>query len=244
MPSSIPSEQVGSQAAPRHIAIIMDGNGRWAAARHLPRAMGHRRGAEAVRKAVEGCISQGVEVLTLYAFSSENWKRPIDEVEDLMGLLRLYLRREIDELHKNGVRVRFIGEVASLQGDLQALIRDAESRTRANSRLTLVIALNYGARAEITAACRKIAQAVAAGELAPDQIDETLIGGYLDAPDLPEPDLVIRTSGERRISNFLLWQSAYAEFLFLDILWPDFDEAALDAAIRDYGLRERRYGGR
>lgn len=229
---------------PRHIAIIMDGNGRWARARRLPRSIGHRRGADAVRRAVEGCIAEGVEVLTLYAFSSENWKRPADEVQDLMGLLRLYLKKEIDELHANGVRVRFIGDTGPLAPDLKTLITDSQARTLHNHRLTLVIALNYGSHAEIVRACRDVARAAAAGELDPDAIDETVLTRHLEAPDLPNPDLVIRTSGERRLSNFLLWQSAYAELLFMDTLWPDFDEAALSEAVRDYQARERRFGGR
>ncbi|GAB4576818.1 MAG: isoprenyl transferase [Rhodothalassiaceae bacterium] len=244
MATPFPEATAAGKTPPRHIAIIMDGNGRWAAARRLPRTMGHRRGADAVRHAVEGCINEGVEFLTLYAFSSENWKRPADEVEDLMGLLRLYLKREIDELDRNGVRVRFIGEVGTLGPELKALIEDAENRTRGNGRLTLVIALNYGGRAEIVAACRAVAGEVLRGDMPVDAIDEQTIGRHLHAPDLPEPDLVIRTSGERRLSNFLLWQSAYAELLFLDILWPDFDERTLSAAISDYQSRERRYGGR
>ncbi len=230
--------------APRHIAIIMDGNGRWAAARHLPRAVGHRRGADAVRKAVEGCIARGVSVLTLYAFSSENWKRPADEIDDLMALLRIYLKREIDALDRNGVRVRFIGDPAPFPPDLRAQIAEAEARTRDNSRLTLVIALNYGGRAEIVEACRQIARAAARGEIDPEAVDEAMLASHLHAPDLPDPDLIIRTSGEQRLSNFLLWQSAYSELLFLDLLWPDFDEAALGAAIDDFKARERRFGGR
>lgn len=239
-----PKSPVIAADVPRHIAIIMDGNGRWASARHLPRAMGHRRGAESVRKAVKGCIRQGVRVLTLYAFSSENWKRPAEEVDDLMALLRLYLKREIRELHSNGVSVRFIGDMAGLPADLQDMVRDSEELTAANEKLTLVIALNYGSQAEIVRACRIIAGKVASGDLAPDAIDEAMFREHLQIADLPYPDLVIRTSGERRLSNFLLWQSAYAELLFLDILWPDFDEKALAAAIDDYKLRERRFGGR
>ncbi|RMD87757.1 MAG: isoprenyl transferase [Alphaproteobacteria bacterium] len=237
-------EKTAAGRVPRHIAIIMDGNGRWAAARRLPRAIGHRRGADAVRRAVEGCIAQGVSVLTLYAFSSENWKRPADEIEDLMALLRIYLEREIDELDRNQVRVRFIGDRGPFSEDLRALISEAESRTRGNGRLTLVIALNYGGRAEIVEACRRIARDVAEGRLDVEAIDEAALAARLHAPDLPDPDLVIRTSGEQRLSNFLLWQSAYAELLFLDLLWPDFDEATLAAAIAEYQSRERRFGGR
>ncbi|MFQ5346380.1 MAG: isoprenyl transferase [Rhodothalassiaceae bacterium] len=243
----LPAQAIEKTAAgrvPRHIAIIMDGNGRWAAARRLPRAIGHRRGADAVRRAVEGCIAQGVSVLTLYAFSSENWKRPADEIEDLMALLRIYLEREIDELDRNQVRVRFIGDRAPFSEDLRALISDAESRTRGNGRLTLVIALNYGGRAEIVEACRRIARDVAEGRLDAAEIDEAALAARLHAPDLPDPDLVIRTSGEQRLSNFLLWQSAYAELLFLDLLWPDFDATTLAAAIAEFQSRERRFGGR
>lgn len=235
---------VADARVPRHIAIIMDGNGRWAAARNLPRAVGHRRGADAVRHAVEASIAHGVEVLTLYAFSSENWKRPPDEVDDLMGLLRLYLVREIDELDRNGVRVRFIGDHAPLSADLKDLIARSQERTRDNVAMTLVLAVNYGGHDEIVRACRAIAGQVAAGELTPEAIDSSLISRHLHAPDLPDPDLVIRTSGEKRLSNFLLWQSAYAELLFLDILWPDFDEQTMEAAIREFQARERRYGGR
>ncbi|GEQ96840.1 isoprenyl transferase [Iodidimonas gelatinilytica] len=244
MASVQPTIDSASAVIPRHVAIIMDGNGRWASAHHLPRAMGHRRGAEAVRRAVKGCISEGVSVLTLYAFSSENWKRPADEVEDLMGLLRLYLRREIDDLHKNDVRLRFMGDVSKLSPDLQKMISRAETLTAQNQTLTLVIALNYGSQSEIVAACQTLAAKVAKGELAPDDITDDLLASHLQLSDLPHPDLVIRTSGERRLSNFLLWQSAYAELLFLDVLWPDFNEQTLKGAIADYQRRERRFGGR
>lgn len=229
---------------PRHVAIIMDGNGRWAAAHRLPRAMGHRRGAEAVRKVVQGCIRQGVSILTLYAFSSENWKRPAEEVDDLMALLRLYLKREIKELHLNKVSVRFIGDMTALPVDLQQMVKDSEALTASNKMLTLVIALNYGSQAEIVLACRALARKVVQGEMTPDDITEEVFGAHLQISDLPYPDLIIRTSGERRLSNFLLWQSAYAELLFLDVLWPDFDEETLAAALDDYKMRERRFGGR
>ncbi|GER06991.1 isoprenyl transferase [Iodidimonas muriae] len=244
MASVQPTIDSASAVIPRHVAIIMDGNGRWASAHHLPRAMGHRRGAEAVRRAVKGCISQGVSVLTLYAFSSENWKRPADEIEDLMGLLRLYLRREIDDLHKNDVRLRFMGDVSKLSPDLQKMISAAETLTARNQTLTLVIALNYGSQSEIVAACQTLAAKVAKGDLTPDDITDDLLASHLQLSDLPHPDLVIRTSGERRLSNFLLWQSAYAELLFLDVLWPDFNEQTLKDAIADYQRRERRFGGR
>lgn len=229
---------------PGHIAIIMDGNGRWAKRRMLPRAAGHRRGAEAVRKAVMGCVSQGVKFLTLYAFSSENWKRPPEEVDDLMGLLRLYIRQELQELDENGVRVRFIGDRSQLSDDIKRMIEDAESKTRANTKLTLIIALNYGSHAEIVRAARDIARDVKAGLVDPDDISEDLFSRRLYTEEIPDPDLVVRTSGEKRLSNFLLWQSAYAELIFLDVLWPDFDESSLAGAIQEYQARERRFGAR
>ena len=227
---------------PLHVAIIMDGNGRWAKARGLPRLAGHQRGAEAVRRAVNGARELGVGYLTLYAFSSENWKRPPTEVEDLMGLLRLYLRRELAELHRNGVRVRFIGERDRIARDIVNLIEDAEGRTCANGAMTLVIALNYGSQREIAAAVRRIALEAVAGRLDPAAIDEATVQRHLQTADLPDPDLVIRTSGEQRLSNFLLWQAAYAELVFLDVLWPDFGKDHLAAAIREFEQRERRYG--
>ncbi|MCG8503839.1 MAG: isoprenyl transferase [Sphingomonadales bacterium] len=229
---------------PGHIAIIMDGNGRWAKRRMLPRAAGHRRGAEAVRKAVMGCVSQGVKFLTLYAFSSENWKRPPEEVDDLMGLLRLYIRQELQELDENGVRVRFIGDRSRLSDDIRRLIEEAEIKTGANAKLTLIIALNYGSHAEIVRAARDIARDVKAGLVDPDDITEDLFSQRLYTEEIPDPDLVIRTSGEKRLSNFLLWQSAYAELIFLDVLWPDFDESSLAGAIQEYQARERRFGAR
>ena len=232
------------QRPPRHIAIIMDGNGRWARARMLPRVAGHRRGADAVRRSVESCIDLGVAYLTLYAFSSENWKRPTEEVDDLMGLLRHYLKQELRDLHKNGVRVRFIGVRDRLAADIIDLIKEAEALTRDNRNLTLVIALNYGGQAEIVAAARAIARDVAAGRLAPESIDETEFARHLDTHGMPDPDLIIRTSGEKRLSNFLLWQAAYAEFIFTDVYWPDFDKSTLAAAIAEYHCRERRYGAR
>jgi len=229
--------------APRHIAIIMDGNGRWAKQRSLPRIAGHKAGAEAVRRSVQGCLKEGVDYLTLYAFSSENWKRPADEVDALMGLLRLYIKQEIKQLHKNGVRVRFIGDRNGLAKDIIRLIEDAEDLTAGNARLVMTLALNYGARAEIVAAARQIADDVASGELRVGQVDEELFSTKLQTAGMPDPDLIIRTSGEQRISNFLLWQIAYSEFLFLDSYWPDFDEAALKCAIAQYHDRDRRYGG-
>jgi undecaprenyl diphosphate synthase len=228
---------------PTHIAIIMDGNGRWAASRGLPRIAGHQRGADAVRTAVRSCSELGVRYLTLYAFSSENWKRPADEVQDLMGLLRVYLRREINDLAKNGVRMRVIGDRRRLEPDIQDLIAESEERTRGNDRLDLVVALNYGARNEILSAVRGLAADVAAGILDPSAITEDVFAARLDTRGMPDPDLLIRTSGERRLSNFLLWQCAYAELVFTPTLWPDFGKADLEAAIDDYQRRERRYGG-
>lgn len=228
--------------APRHVAIIMDGNGRWATARGLPRVAGHRRGAEAVRRTVSAAADLGIEYLTLFGFSSENWKRPIEEVDDLMGLLRHYLRGEIAELHRNGVRLRVIGRRERLPVDIVTLINNSEELTRDNSRLQLTVALSYGGRDEIASAARQIAEAVRSGALAPDQIDEACFARYLFTADLPDPDLLIRTSGEQRISNFLLWQTAYSEFVFTDTLWPDFSKEDLLRAVEDFNGRERRYG--
>ena len=227
---------------PRHIAIIMDGNGRWAQARGLPRIAGHRRGAEAVRRTLAAAAELGIPYLTLFGFSSENWKRPLTEVDDLMGLLRHYLRGEIAELHRNGVRLRVIGERARLAPDIVSLIGNAETLTRDNGGVNLTIALSYGGRAEIIAAMRTIAAKAASGQLRADEIDEAVISRHLFTADIPDPDLLIRTSGEQRISNFLLWQCAYAELVFTKTLWPDFGRADLEQAIADYGGRERRYG--
>lgn len=227
---------------PRHIAIIMDGNGRWAQARGLPRIAGHRQGAEAVRRTVRAAGELGVPYLTLFGFSSENWKRPLAEVDDLMGLLRHYLRGEIAELHRNGVRLRVIGDRERLAPDIVTLIANAEALTRENCGVNLTIALSYGGRAEIVAAVRALAAKAATGEVAIDEIDEELISRHLFTSDIPDPDLLIRTSGEQRISNFLLWQCAYSELVFTKALWPDFGEADLAQAIADFGCRERRYG--
>jgi undecaprenyl diphosphate synthase len=231
-------------AIPIHVAIIMDGNGRWAAAKGLPRAAGHRQGAEAVRATVKGCASLGIRYLTLFAFSSENWKRPANEVDALMSLLRLYIRQEIKYLNNSGVRVRFIGAREDLADDIIQLVEHSETTTRSNDRLTLTIALNYGSRAEIVKCVQEIAALVEAGELAHEAIDESLIERHLSSKDLPDPDLVIRTSGEQRLSNFLLWQSAYSELVFLDTLWPDFDQDTLAEAVRIFAARERRFGAR
>jgi undecaprenyl diphosphate synthase len=236
------SPQPLCSVTPRHIAIIMDGNGRWAQARGLPRLAGHRQGAEAVRRSVESCRELGVSYLTLFAFSSENWKRPASEVDDLMGLLRLYLRREIAELARNDVRLKIIGDRTRLSEDIRALIREGESRTCQNAGLTLTIAVSYGAQAEIVNAAREIAAAHKRGEIDLDDIDESLFTRYLYTESMPDPDLVIRTSGEQRLSNFMLWQSAYAELLFMDVYWPDFDKQCLLSAIDSFNTRERRYG--
>lgn len=227
---------------PAHVAIIMDGNGRWAKARGLPRAAGHKRGVEAVRTLVQDAMELGVSYLTLFGFSSENWRRPPAEVSALMGLLRLYLRSEIAELHRNGVRLRIVGDRQRFEGDILALIDDAEALTRGNDRLVLTIALSYGGRQEIVRAARLLAEQVAAGRLRPEEIDEAALGRHLFTADIPDPDLLIRTSGEKRISNFLLWQCAYAEMVFSDTLWPDFCRGDLEDAIRDFRKRERRFG--
>jgi undecaprenyl diphosphate synthase len=235
--------QDAPQAPPRHIAIIMDGNGRWAGSRGLPRALGHQRGADSVRTAVRACGELGIEYLTLYAFSSENWKRPVAEVQDLMGLLRLYLRRELDDLAKNAVKLRVIGEISALENDIQDLIKGAEERTRDNPGLVLTVALNYGGRNEIISAVRAVARQVASGELEPDDISTETFEGHLQTDGIPDPDLIIRTSGEHRLSNFLLWQSAYSELVFTPVLWPDFGREELEESISEFHRRERRYGG-
>jgi undecaprenyl diphosphate synthase len=229
-------------APPVHVAIIMDGNGRWATARGLPRIAGHRTGAEAVRRTVRAAAELGIGYLTLFGFSSENWKRPLQEIDGLMALLRHYLRGEIAEIHRNGVRLRVIGQRARLAADIVTLIENGEALTRENTGLQLTIALSYGGRDEIAAAARALAHQVAAGKLDPDTIDEMMVGEHLLTADMPDPDLVIRTSGEQRISNFLLWQTAYAEFSFTDTLWPDFAKSDLEKAVQDFHGRDRRYG--
>jgi undecaprenyl diphosphate synthase len=230
-------------SGPNHVAIIMDGNGRWAKARGLPRVAGHRRGADAVRRVVRGAGELGIPVLTLFAFSTENWTRPADEVNDLMGLLRHYLRNELDELHRNGARLRVIGNREGLASDIVRDISDAENMTRSNSRIDVNICINYGARAEILQAIRSLARQVAVGELSADRIDEDRFESELLTAGVPDPDLLIRTSGEQRISNFMLWQCAYAELVFVDTLWPDFGKEHLEQAIAEFRRRERRYGG-
>jgi undecaprenyl diphosphate synthase len=228
---------------PRHVAIIMDGNGRWAAARGLPRGEGHRRGVEALRKTVRAAGELGISYLTIFSFSAENWSRPPSEIRDLMGLLRRFIRNDLAELHQNRVKVRVIGERGDLEPEIRRLLDEAEELTRDNDRLTLVVAFNYGARQEIARAAARLAAEVKAGRLEPNAITAELIGQNLDAPDLPDPDLIIRTSGELRLSNFLLWQAAYSELVFVPTYWPDFDRAALEDALAEYHRRERRFGG-
>jgi undecaprenyl diphosphate synthase len=230
--------------AVRHVAVIMDGNGRWAAKRGLPRVAGHRAGAEAVRKILKAAAKEGVEVLTIYAFSSENWRRSEEEVSDLKGLLGYYLERELEELSRQGVRLKLIGDPDAFGPQLMERLERAVERTANNDRLTLVVALNYGGRSEIAAAARKLATKVSDGQLDPRQVDEEMFAADLMTGDLPELDLMIRTSGEKRLSNFLLWQAAYAELIFVDTLWPDFDEAAFRATLDEYAGRQRRFGGR
>jgi len=236
-------EFVDPIAVPRHVAIIMDGNGRWARARGLPRIAGHKQGAEAVRSTVRACSDLGISYLTIYAFSSENWKRPATEVDDLMGLLRLYIRRELVSLRGEGVRVRFIGDRSRLDIEINRLISESEENTKDNRGLIFTVALNYGGRQEILEAARVFAQNVRDGKLNPEDMNERLFESYLQSNDMPDPDLLIRTSGEQRLSNFLLWQSAYTEFLFTSTLWPDFKREHLEQAVYEYQRRERRYGG-
>ncbi len=228
---------------PRHVAIIMDGNGRWAAARGLPRVQGHRRGVEALRKTVRAASDLGIAVLTIFSFSSENWSRPRSEIRDLMSLLRRFIRNDLADLHNSNVRVRVIGERDDLSSDIRGLLEEAENLTRDNDGLTLVVAFNYGARQEIARAARRLAIEATQGRLSPDDITPELLARYLDVPDLPDPDVIIRTSGEQRLSNFLLWQAAYSELVFVPINWPDFDRSALESAIAEYHRRERRFGG-
>ena len=243
-PSQPEQSGAGGDQIPRHVAIIMDGNGRWAKARGLPRAAGHRQGAEAARKVIRAAGEAGVQCLTLYAFSSENWRRPETEISDLMGLLRFYIGAELNSLHKEGIRLIILGDHKAFPADVAKMVDEAVARTAANTRMTLAIALNYGSRAELVNAARRLAERTAAGELAPSDIDDAAIEAELDTAGLPPLDLVVRTSGEHRLSNFLLWQAAYAELLFVDTLWPDFDGEALRAALADFAGRERRFGGR
>ena len=237
----VPS-QPESNGVPVHVAIIMDGNGRWAQSRGLSRAAGHAEGSEAVKRTVKASKQLGIRYLTLYGFSLENWKRPAKEIADLMGLLRLYLRKEIAELDREGVRIRFIGDRTLLEPDIVSLIEMSEQKTRGNTQLDLIVALSYGSRQEITTAARQLALDAAAGEIDPDAIDENTVNARLFTRDIPDPDLIVRTSGEQRLSNFLLWQAAYAELVFTDVFWPDFSREELENSIAEFGRRERRYG--
>jgi undecaprenyl diphosphate synthase len=231
-----------ANSLPRHIAIIMDGNGRWARSHMLPRYVGHREGVKSVRRVVEGCIDRKIQALTLFAFSSENWRRPSDEVNLIMDLFVNTLKKEVGALDRNGVRLRFIGDLTAFSDKLRGLIEDSEQQTRDNSQLELMMAANYGGQWDITQAFRTLAGRVAAGELQPDNITQEIIAAEISMADLPAPDLFIRTGGERRISNFLLWQLAYTELYFTDVLWPVFDERELDAALSWYANRQRRFG--
>ncbi len=241
--SEIASGGGGDRAGPVHVAIIMDGNGRWAKARGLTRTDGHKEGVEAARRALEAARELGLHCLTLYSFSTENWRRPAGEVRDLMGLLKQFIVDDLPRLKREKVRVRIIGDRENLTRDIKALIRRAEGETRDNSDFTLQIAFNYGGRDEITRAARAAAKSVRDGALKIDEITEAKLAEFLDARDVPDPDLVIRTSGEMRVSNFLIWQAAYAEYIFLDVLWPDFSADIFRQAIEEFSGRERRYGG-
>lgn len=226
----------------KHIAIIMDGNRRWAKERHLPSAMGHQKGVSALQNTLKACHSFGVKYLTVYAFSTENWNRPQEEVNFLMGLLANTIKNELLELDENDVRIKFIGNISALNEDLQSILRDSEEKTKDNNGVNLQIAFNYGARMEITNACRQIAEDVKNGKLNPDEITENTISERLYTSDIPEPDLLIRTGGEKRISNYLLWQLAYSEIYVTDIYWPEFDKNALAEAVTEYSNRTRRFG--
>ncbi len=228
---------------PKHVAIIMDGNGRWAKERGLPRTIGHRQGVEAVRRTVRASIELGIETLTIFSFSSENWSRPLDEIDDLMGLMKRFIRGDLADLHKSGVKIRTIGERGRVDSELMSLIDEGVELTKNNTVLTLVIAFNYGSRAEIARAARKLAEEVKANRLQPEEITTEALAGALDTAGIADPDLLIRTSGEMRLSNFLLWQTAYTEFVFLDTYWPDFDRSSLEGAIAEFRGRERRFGG-
>jgi len=241
-PSLAHNVEISTMRQPRHIAIVMDGNGRWAKQRHRPRSFGHHAGQKTVRSAIEFCLRRGIEALTLFAFSSENWARPQDEVSALMELFLKALDREVNELHGYGVRIRFIGELAAFAPALRERMQAAMAKTQGNTKLALNIAVNYGGRWDIAHAAQRAIEAVQRGELAAAQLDEKTLASYFALADLPPLDLFIRTGGEKRVSNFLLWQLAYAELYFSDVLWPDFDAACFDAAIADYAARERRYG--
>jgi undecaprenyl diphosphate synthase len=234
---------LGEVRVPRHVAIIMDGNGRWAEERGLPRGEGHRRGIEALRRTVRAAGDLGIGIVTIFSFSAENWTRPQSEVSDLMGLLRRFIRNDLADLCRNGVHVRVIGDRSDLAPDIKALLEEAEELTRDNDKLTLVVAFNYGARQEIARAAQRLAREVAGGRLAVADVTADKLASFLDAPDLPDPDVIIRTSGEQRLSNFLLWQAAYSELVFVPVYWPDFDRSSLEQAIAEYRRRERRFGG-
>jgi undecaprenyl diphosphate synthase len=243
VPQTPPALESGGGGAPNHVAIIMDGNGRWAARRGLPRAEGHRRGVEALRRTVRAAMELGVRYLTIYSFSSENWRRPATEVGELLGLLRLFVRNDLADLHRHNVRIRVIGGRDDLAPDILDLLLEAEALTASNTGLNLVVAFNYGGRQELVRVMRGLARDVGSGSIRAEDIDAELVTARLDTGGIPDPDLVIRTSGEMRLSNFLLWQAAYAEFVFTPVLWPDFDRAALEAAIAEFRQRERRFGG-
>ena len=242
-PQPLPNAGIDGFAVPRHVAIIMDGNGRWASARGLPRSEGHRRGVEALRRTVRAAGDLGIGILTIFSFSSENWSRPPAEIRDLMGLLRRFVRNDLAELHQNGVHVRVIGEREDLDPEIRRLLEEAEDLTRDNDKLMLVVAFNYGARQEIARAAQRVAVEIAAGRLPATALTAETLAAHLDTADLPDPDLIIRTSGEQRLSNFLLWQAAYSELVFVPVYWPDFDRATLEQAIVEYRGRERRFGG-
>ena len=232
-----------SPCVPRHVAIIMDGNGRWASQRGLPRAAGHKQGVDAVRRAVRSAADIGIEYLTLYTFSSENWSRPPSEVAFLLELLKRFIRTDVAELHKSGVRITVIGEREGLEPGIVEMLEEAEALTRENTRLKLLIAFNYGSRNEITRAARTIARKVAEGKIAPDDITPAVLANHLDTGGMPDPDLLIRTGGEQRLSNYLLWQCAYAEFVFIPEYWPEFNAELLQRAIAEFQSRDRRFGG-
>lgn len=248
------AKEAGSKAAvdqdalnggrlPEHIAIIMDGNGRWAKERGMPRTSGHRAGLDALRRCITRADERKIRYLTIFAFSSENWSRPKSEIDDLFKLLNTFIRRDLKKLHRNGVRVRMIGNRVNLEPKILRQINEAEELTRDNDGLVLIVAFNYGARSEIISAVRDLVASAARGEISENEITESLISDHLDTEGIPDPDLLIRTSGEKRLSNFLLWQCAYTEFVFTEIYWPDFDSQMLDDAIAEYGRRDRRYGG-
>ena len=243
-PTSLAEMPAKSEIAiPRHLAVIMDGNGRWAKERNLSRTRGHRQGVAAVREIVANAAKLGIEYLTLFSFSSENWSRPASEVQDLMGLLKMFIRKDLATLHQQNVRIQVIGTRISLPDDIVGLLTEAEEKTKGNSGLTLVIAFNYGSRQEMAGMVRHLALEVKAGRLEPEAITEEMISDALYTGNIPDPDVILRTSGEKRLSNFLLWQAAYSEFIFVDCFWPDFDRHQLELALIEYGRRNRRYGG-